>query len=47
MEHEKYSYVEALRWLANKYGVEIEEINVIPEDIPEPGTGYAFYNMDS
>ncbi|MFN8290654.1 MAG: DNA primase [Chitinophagaceae bacterium] len=25
MEHEKYSYPEALRWLANKYGVEIEE----------------------
>ncbi len=25
MEHEKYSYVDALKWLANKYGVEIEE----------------------
>jgi DNA primase len=25
MEAEKYSYVEALRWLANKYNVEIEE----------------------
>jgi DNA primase len=25
MEHEKYSYVEALRWLANRYGVEVEE----------------------
>jgi len=25
MEHEKYSYVEALKWLANKYGIEIEE----------------------
>ncbi|MFM7672758.1 MAG: DNA primase [Bacteroidota bacterium] len=25
MEHEKYSYVEALRWLANRYGIEIEE----------------------
>ena len=25
MEHEKYSYVDSLRWLANKYGVEIEE----------------------
>ena len=31
MEHEKYSYVEAMRWLANKYGVEIEEINVSNE----------------
>ncbi len=25
MEHEKYSYVEALKWLAAKYGIEIEE----------------------
>jgi DNA primase len=31
MEHEKYSYVEALRWLANKYNVEIEETEVSPE----------------
>ncbi len=25
MEHEKYGYPEALRWLANRYGIEIEE----------------------
>ena len=25
MEHEKYSYFEALKWLANKYGITIEE----------------------
>jgi DNA primase len=31
MEHEKYSYVETLRWLANKYGVEIEETEASPE----------------
>jgi len=31
MEHEKYSYVEALRWLANKYNVEIEETESTPE----------------
>ena len=31
MEHEKYSYVEALRWLAQRYGVEIEEKEVSPE----------------
>ena len=31
MEAEKYSYVEALRWLANKYGVEIEETETSPE----------------
>ncbi len=31
MEHEKYSYVEALKWLANKYDVVIEETEVSPE----------------
>ncbi len=25
MEHEKYSYVDALKWLASKYGIEVEE----------------------
>ena len=32
MELEKYSYVEALRWLANKYNVEIEETEMSPEN---------------
>ncbi|UAY51040.1 DNA primase [Ferruginibacter albus] len=31
MELEKYSYVEALRWLAQKYNVEIEETESSPE----------------
>jgi DNA primase len=31
MEHEKYSYVESLRWLAAKYNVEIEETETTPE----------------
>jgi DNA primase len=31
MEHEKYSYVEALKWLAVKYNVEIEEKETSPE----------------
>ncbi|MFN6375429.1 MAG: DNA primase [Chitinophagia bacterium] len=31
MEHEKYSYVEALRWLAQRYNVEIEETETSPE----------------
>ncbi|MEO6537057.1 MAG: DNA primase [Ferruginibacter sp.] len=30
MELEKYSYVESLRWLANKYNVEIEETEISP-----------------
>ena len=31
MEHEKLSYVEALRWLANRYNVEVEETQVSAE----------------
>src|SRR5215472_11087236 len=31
MEHEKFSYVEALRWLAARYNVEIEETEQSPE----------------
>lgn len=31
MEHEKYSYVEALRWLANRYNIDIVETETSPE----------------
>ena len=31
MEHEKYSYVEALRWLAARYNIAIEETEASPE----------------
>lgn len=31
MEHEKLSYVEALRWLAARYNIEVEETEVSPE----------------
>src|SRR5687767_14671572 len=31
MDHEKYSYTEVLKWLANKYNVEIEETETSPE----------------
>jgi DNA primase len=31
MEHEKLSYVEALRWLAGRYNVEVEETETSPE----------------
>jgi DNA primase len=33
MEHEHLSYPEALRWLAKKYHIEIEEKEATPEDI--------------
>ena len=32
MEHEKYSYPEALRYLASKYGIEVEEQEPTPEE---------------
>ncbi|GGH62468.1 DNA primase [Filimonas zeae] len=31
MEHEKYSYIEAMRWLAARYNIEIEETAVSPQ----------------
>ena len=31
MEHEKYSYLEAIKWLAAKYNIEIEEKETSPE----------------
>jgi DNA primase len=31
MEHEKYSYVESLKWLAERYNIEVEETQKTPE----------------
>jgi DNA primase len=31
MEHEKYNYVEALKWLATRYNIEVEETETSPE----------------
>jgi len=33
MDHEKYSYPEALRYLANKYNIEVEEIAQSPQNL--------------
>ncbi len=35
MEHEHYSYTEALKWLAKKYHIEVKEKEESPEDILE------------
>src|SRR6202020_2826475 len=43
MEHEKYSYVEALRWLAQKYNVEIEETESSPEQKLQQQTADSLY----
>lgn len=32
MDHEKYSYPEALKFLANKYNIEVEEAELTPQD---------------
>ena len=31
MEHESFTFPEAIRWLANKYNIEIEEVQLTPE----------------
>jgi DNA primase len=43
MEHEKYSYVEALKWLANKYGIEIEETFASDEQRQQLQTADSLY----
>ena len=43
MEHEKYSFVEAIRWLAEKYGVELEETAASPETILERQQAESLY----
>ncbi|WP_462264488.1 DNA primase [Mucilaginibacter sp.] len=35
MEHEKFSYPEALKWLAKKYNIEVEELQDKPENREE------------
>jgi DNA primase len=47
MEHEKYSYVEALKWLANKYGVEIEETFATDEQRQQIQTADSLYIINS
>src|SRR5918993_3690314 len=47
MEHEKYSYVETLRWLAAKYNVQIEETNVSPEQKMQHQVADSLYVINS
>lgn len=35
MEYEKYSYVEALKWLATRYNIEVEETQQSPEQLQQ------------
>ncbi|WP_346238549.1 DNA primase [Niabella insulamsoli] len=47
MEHEKYNYVEALKWLANKYGVEVEETFVSQEQKEQFQTADSLFIINS
>ncbi|MEP6845402.1 MAG: DNA primase [Panacibacter sp.] len=47
MEHEKYSYVEALRWLAARYNVEIEETQVSDEVKQQQQAAESLYILNS
>src|SRR5690606_37879484 len=47
MEHEKYSYVETLKWLANKYGVEVEETFVSQEQKEQFQTADSLFIINS
>src|SRR5690606_19552948 len=47
MEHEKYSFVEAIRWLAQKYGIEIEETVQSPEQIAQRQIADSLYIINT
>jgi len=47
MEHDKLSYVEALRWLANRYGIEVEETESSPEQKQYQQTSDSLYIINS
>ncbi|MDF2382195.1 DNA primase [Nostoc ellipsosporum NOK] len=47
MEHEKYSYVDALKWLANRYGIEIEETFVSDEQRQQYQTADSLYILNN
>ncbi|MBL6619343.1 MAG: DNA primase [Flavobacteriales bacterium] len=47
MEHEKLSYPEALRWLARKYGIEIEERQMTPEELEEQTERESLANLSA
>jgi DNA primase len=46
MEHEKYSYPEALKWLAQRYGIEIEETYINDEQRQQLQTADSLYALN-
>ena len=47
MEHEKYTYVEALKWLAQRYNVEVEETEVSPEQKLQQQTAESLFIINN
>lgn len=47
MEHEHYTYPEALRFLAKKYGIEIEEHEQTPEEIEKMNEREALFHVNT
>lgn len=47
MEHEKYSYVEALKWLANRYGIEVEETFASNEQREQQQSAESLYILNN
>lgn len=43
MEHEKFTYAEALKWLANRYNIEVEETAVSPEVVQQQQVAESLY----
>lgn len=43
MEHEQLSFPEALRWIARKYGIKIEEVELSPEQLAEQQVADSIY----
>lgn len=46
MKHEHYSYPEALRWLANKYGIQIEEEALTQEEVAQQSERDRIYQIN-
>ncbi|HZI02107.1 MAG TPA: CHC2 zinc finger domain-containing protein, partial [Flavisolibacter sp.] len=43
MEHEKLTYAEALKWLASRYNIEVEETAVAPEQLQKQQTAESLF----
>ncbi|OYZ03049.1 MAG: DNA primase [Sphingobacteriia bacterium 28-36-52] len=47
MDHEKYSYVEALKWLATRYNIEVEETQQSPEQLQQVQMAESLHAINS